>query len=205
MGASYQNGFGMELKATSGDIAQVEYTYQGGSTQVQALEPNQAKAVFILWQNGFNLLPNPGGSTGVNTVPGAPFVNPYELHFAISTTAPVSLENFGTPPYNPFIYINQERGKEVHLSDFPPTSLVTPSYFGTFDDASVPANSKYYKTATGLPWAIHIGESFAYPIEKAQVISAYNHFAQWAQSSGVDYPDWYMDKPGYRVVGNIYP
>ena len=205
MGAAFQNGFGIELTAAPDDIAQIEYTYQDQTTLVKSLEANQAKAVFILWQNGFSLLPAPGGSTGVNTTPLAPFVAPYELKFSITTTAPVDLIDFGIPPYNAFIYVNQERGKEVHLLDFTPTNLVTSSYFGTFNDASVPATSDYYKTSTGLPWAIHISESLEYPIEKAPIISAYTHFAQWAESGGVDFPDWFMDKPGYRVVENIYP
>ena len=205
MGAGYHNGFGIQLNATAANIAGVEYTYEDATTLNQPLEANQAKAVFILWTDGFNLLRGTGGSIGVNTTPSATAVDPYELHFAISTTAPVSLANFGTPPYNPFIYVNQERGKEVHLLNFPPTSLVTSSYFGTYDDASVPASLLYYKTATGLPWAIHIGESFAYPIEKVQVVNAYTHFAEWAQSGGVAFPDWFMNKPGYRVVENIYP
>ncbi len=205
MGAGYRNGFGIQLNATPANIAGIEYTYPDASTINQPLEDEQAKAVFILWQDGFNLMQGTGGSIGVNTTPSATFVDPYELDFAISTTAPISLADFGTPPYNPFIYINQERGKEVHLLNFPPTSLVSPLYFGTFDDASVPASLSYYTTTTGLPWAIHISESLAYPIEKAPVINAYTHFAQWAQSGGTLFPDWYMDKPGYRVIENIYP
>jgi LruC domain-containing protein len=205
MGAGFQNGFGIELKATPDDIAQIEYTYQDDTTLVNPLEASQTKAVFILWQNGFSLLPNPGGSIGVNTTPAAQVVAPYELNFSITTTAPVDLSDFGVPPYNPFIYVNQERGKEVHLLDFPPTNLVTSSYFGTVNDASVPDSSAYYKTSTGLPWAIHIIESFDYPIEKAPIISAYTHFAQWAESGGASFPDWFMNKPGYRVDENIYP
>ncbi len=177
----FHNGFGIELKATADDIAQIEYTYQDETTLVKSLEAGQAKAVFILWQDGFSLLPGTGGIIGVNTTPSVATVSPYELKFSITTAAPVDLSDFGI------------------------TSLVTPSYFGTKNDVSVPANGDYYKTATGLPWAIHIGESFDYPVEKMPIISAYNYFAQWAQSGGVDYPDWFMDIPGYRVGENIYP
>lgn len=204
MGAGYHNGFGIQLNVAPASIAGIEYTFEDASTLDQPLEDGQAKAVFILWQDGFNLLRSSGG-IGVNTTPSVTPVDPYELDFAISTTAPVSIVNFGIPPYNPFIYVNQERGKEVHLLNFPPTSLVSPLYFGTFDDASVPASLSYYTTTTGLPWAIHISESMDYPIEKAPVISAYTHFAEWAQSGGTLFPDWYMDKPGYRVIENIYP
>lgn len=204
MGAGFKNGFGMQLGALPTDIASIEFTYEDNSTVNQPLESGQSKAVFILWQNGFNLLPNHGGEIGVNTSHAELQVDIYELDFHITTTQPVSLNVFGVPPYNPFIYVNQDRGKEVHLINFPPTDLANPSYFGTIDDASNPGSSIYYQTSTGLPWAIHIVESFSYPIEKVQVISAYSHFTEWAQSGGSNFSDWYMDLPGYRVQGNIY-
>jgi LruC domain-containing protein len=204
MGAGYQNGFGFQLGALPGDIANIEFTFEDNSTVNQPLEQGQTKAVFITWQNGFNLLPNQGGEVGVNTSHAETQVDPYELDFHIITSQPVRLSDFGVPPYNPFIYVNQERGKEVHLSDNPPTNLASSSYFGTLNDASDPGNSIFYKTSTGLPWAIHIAESLSYPVEKVQILNAYTHFAEWAQSGGTTYTDWYKDLPGYRVAGNIY-
>jgi LruC domain-containing protein len=47
-------------------------------------------------------------------------------------------------------------------------------------------------------------ERFDYPIETVEIIDAYLHFAEWAQSGGVSYPDWYTDQSGYRVPANIY-
>jgi len=36
------------------------------------------------------------------------------------------------------------------------------------------------------------------------IINVYNHFVEWAVSSGADFPDWYQDKPGYRTNSLIY-
>jgi len=204
MGAGFQNGFGIQLGTAPTDIANIEFTFEDNSTVNQPLESGQSKAVFIVWQNGFNLLPNVGGEIGVNTSHGELPVDIYELDFHITTTTPVTLSTFGVPPYNPFIYVNQERGKEVHLINFPPTDIANPSYFGTINDASDPGSLIYYQTSTGLPWAIHIVESLSYPVEKVQILNAYTHFAEWAQSGGTNFTDWYMDLPGYRVAGNIY-
>ena len=33
---------------------------------------------------------------------------------------------------------------------------------------------------------------------------AYLKFATWAQTSGVQYPDWYLDLPGYRADQYVY-
>jgi len=34
--------------------------------------------------------------------------------------------------------------------------------------------------------------------EKQEIINGYLHFADWAESGGTQYPDWYKDLPGYR-------
>ncbi|MCD4789747.1 MAG: DUF4842 domain-containing protein, partial [Bacteroidales bacterium] len=107
--------------------------------------------------------------------------------------------------FNPFLIIDETRGKEVHLADYPPTSLVDDSYFGTMDDDSNPGTGRYYKTVNNLPWAINIAESFVQTIEKVEITNGYLKFYEWAASSGAIYPDWYMDKAGYRNENNIYP
>jgi len=47
-------------------------------------------------------------------------------------------------PYNPFVFTDNIRGKELHLVDGEPTALADPSYFGTDKDNSNPASGKYY-------------------------------------------------------------
>jgi hypothetical protein len=36
------------------------------------------------------------------------------------------------------------------------------------------------------------------------IIHTYNHFVEWAISGGTEFPDWYMNKNGYRNAENIY-
>ena len=66
------------------------------------------------------------------------------------------------------------------------------------------ATGVYYKTDKNLPWAINIPTVFEYPIEKQDITQAHLHFADWAQSDGTLYTDWYEDKPGYRNASLIY-
>jgi LruC domain-containing protein len=72
------------------------------------------------------------------------------------------------------------------------------------DDDTNPAIGKYYQSKTNLPWGIHISGEFDYPIEKVPVTEAYTKFIYWIQSAGAQFPDWFMDKPGYRIPENIY-
>ena len=97
-----------------------------------------------------------------------------------------------------------QRDVEVHLVDKVPTDLASTALFGTAADDSNPATGRYYRTQNNLPWAINIIESFEYPIEKVDVTSAYLKFAEWAESNGTLYNDWYRDLTGYRNAENIY-
>jgi len=131
-----------------------------------------------------------------------PYVETDTIEMAMTLSTPQA--SYGKAPFNPFIIVNQERGKEVHLLNFPPTALASDEFFGIWEDASVPANGSYYKTDSNLPWAIEIPVSFDYPFEKVDILQTHLKFGDWASSGGDLYPDWYLDKPGYRNQGNIY-
>lgn len=181
VGGSFHNGFGIELDM---DESLIE-SFTGAlltegiiSTDGKGLENNQAKPVVIPFDDAWNQ------------------VDSGEMEFIITFTNPISVNELGT--FNPFIFINGERGREVHLSDMPPTSLMNTSYFGTEDDDSDPGSGRYYKNSVNLPWGIDIIHDFIYLKEKQAIINGYNRFAEWAESGGQSYPDWYKDQNGYR-------
>ena len=209
-GAAYRNGFGFQLyddAVNQSHLSVTGYHLTHGIVTLGAngLETGQARPTVIVYDDAYDLMPHPGSGIGVNTTPGAPYVAPYTLNIyilfntRIYTMTQVDIEHF-----NPFIFVNHQRGLEVHLPDRPPTGKANPVWFGTIDDNSNPGLSRYYKTVNNLPWAINIYESFDYPVEKVQITNAYNHFVEWAESGGALYPDWYRDLPGYRNAYNIY-
>ena len=123
---------------------------------------------------------------------------------AFDLTNPITFSQLDIGNFNPFIIVNQVRGVEVHLPDYLPSSLADQNMLGTFDDASDAGTGKYYVTATNLPWAINIPVLFQYPIEKTDITQVYYHFAEWAESGGQQYQDWYENLPGYRNNALIY-
>lgn len=76
--------------------------------------------------------------------------------------------------------------------------------FGAGADATDPAAGYYYKTSNGLPWAIHISESFAHPKEFTPINEAYLNFSTWATSGGISHTDWFTDLPSNRNTTKIY-
>ena len=41
-------------------------------------------------------------------------------------------------------------------------------------------------------------------VEFTPIINAYYHFANWAQTSGGSFNDWYLNKNGYRNTANVF-
>lgn len=210
IGASLENGFGYQFPNQALDqtiirVSGYALTENFISLGTNGLELGQSKPTIIAFDNAFSRLPHPGSGIGVNTEPGKPYVQPDTLRLTINFLAPrPAYAAVNVPNFNPFLIINKERGKEVHLPDYPPTDLANSSFFGMWDDNSQPSAGRYYKTAGNLPWAINIYERFDYPNEKVDIINAHLKFAEWATSSGVLFPDWFKNLPGYRNNGNIY-
>jgi len=181
VGASFSNGFGLQLPVNPAQVASVtgyNLTENFISLDGKGLETGQDKAVVIAFDHARDNLNQ-------------------TLNIKISFTEPLDAGVVGTPPYNPFIFIDGDRGREVHQINQPPTLKMNPAYFGTGDDISNPSLGIYYRTKTKLPWAMNILDVFGIPKETSPINRGYLKFNSWAESGGEQFPDWYKNKPGY--------
>ncbi|MBK9291136.1 MAG: LruC domain-containing protein [Bacteroidetes bacterium] len=207
VGAGFKNGFGFQLNIPPSLVQSV--TGMNHRENFVTLSPNgteasQSKAVIIPFDNVYNLFAPQITSGFINTRPGMPYVEPKSITVTIKLTQPQTLTALSLPPYNPFIIVNKNRGREVHLPGYAPTDKADPSLFGTADDDTNLSTGKYYKSKTNLPWGMHTPVRFDYPQEREPIIDAHLVFGQWVQSSGFSYMDWYMPKTGYRDNSKIY-
>lgn len=190
-GTSNPDGYGVEFPIPRGNVTGLT----GG-----ILETGQTKAVVLLFYNVHNEL------SAWNTVNGATTSASKTYNISFNVTNGPQFSAFGTD-FNPFVYNSSGASRrEVHLVGKTPTSLADLTVFGTADDNSNVAAGRYYVTKTGLPFAISIPTAtFSYPVENADISAAYLHFADWAQSGGTLYLDWYSNSAsGYRVTKNIF-
>jgi len=204
IGASLTNGFALMIPGDPSNVASVTGTNISENylnLNANGTEQGQTNTVIFLFDNAFNMIGS-SGSSFVNTKEDVAYVSPdtNQAHILYSTP----MVNAGSAPYNPFIVVGEERGKEVHLAGEEPTDLVNQSLFGTFADDSNPATGKYYQTSNNLPWALDLPVKFDYPVEQVQIINGYNHFREWGESGGSSFTDWYENKSGYRNNANIY-
>lgn len=213
-GASLRNGFGFNLAEASqylqNNLSEVQVsgyhvTEAFVSLMENGFESGQSQPTIIVFDDFFNVMEHPGTGLGINTELDKPFVEFDTLQLAIQPSGlQFGLQDFKFEYWNPFIIVNNERGKEVHLPDYPPTDMADLSIFGTYDDNSNPGTGRYYKTANNLPWAIHVVEEFDWPLEKVSIVEAYRHFFDWAKSAGDEYENWYKDLNGYRDEEKLY-
>lgn len=187
VGGSYRNGFGIELPVPASSVDSVtgtKYTQKYLNIASNGVESGRNNAIIFAFDDAWGVK----GKTLPVTVVFKSAISPSVL---------------GGYPYNPFMVVNLNRGREIHLPDFPPTSGADFSYFGQAADYSRPSSGLYYRSAQNLPWAINVTSSYAIPTEKSPINLGYLKFVDWAKSAGVQYPDWYLNLPGYRDNGYL--
>lgn len=205
IGASLRNAFAIELNTTVANIKSVngqKFSKSIFALNTNGTEQNQSKAVIPVFDDSFNVLKFNGSI--VNTINGGNSTPTQKITIKVEFNNPIPLTQFGTAPYNPFIVIGGDRGREVHLPGGAPTQLANASLFGTGDDNSNPSVQKYYMSDKYLPWAINIPVKFDYPVEKQDITKAFLMFNSWANSRGYNYMDWYINKNGYRDASKLY-
>jgi len=132
---------------------------------------------------------------------------PVTYNISFDVTGGPAQSDFGFN-FNPFIWNNgvgYGRGYETHLFGKTPTSKANTALFGTGDDATN-QTTRYYGTATNLPWAITLPIStFKYPLERVPITDGYKKFSNWATNAGATDVDWYIGTTSvYRDAAKLY-
>lgn len=210
-GAANDNGFGISFRQY--------WSYQGPYPDIASVKVN---GNVIQPENtvypSYILIPSTKAIMPVyNTFMNNPFDYPISFFVEILFAEPTDQWDLELPLQSPFIFVNQDRGREVHLPYDLPTSLANPSWAGQGKDATDPAvfNPDNFKSIFGnftymtqqrYPFALHIyfetgsDELFHYPAENKQITEAYSSFQGWVENW--DPWEWYL--PQYRMPEHIY-
>jgi LruC domain-containing protein len=201
-GGTYRSGFAVGLPGiTAAQIQSASLLMPDGSTQKITPLAGQANAVFEIFTDSHVLAPPPGGSGDCsvyyNTVKGckqSPFSS---FKLTLNLVSPVA--SFPSVPYDPFIFRTDDPGIEVHLSGQQPSSRARAALLRTADDATTAGTTATYRTASGLPWALHIPGEWVYPAEFVDTVRAYPNLADWASSGGARSSNWYTTPVDRRL------
>jgi LruC domain-containing protein len=214
IGASYRNGFGFQLDNIPSEmIMSVEGgDFKGNYTKIASngVEADMKFANFMVFEDAYRVLPSPGGS-GVNVGSDGIYVTPTEIEMVVKfinedgefkkllTTNDLNANNF-----NPYLIVNQDRSKEIHLPDFAPTEKANFKDFGQFQDNTNPEKGIYYKNKNNLPWGLNVVEEIPYSRDTEDFLRSYPAFGEWVESSGEKTKDWYENKGEYRNLKSLY-
>ena len=202
MGATFHNGFGVELPTEERFIESVsgyEITRDLVTLGAKGLEAGQDNPVIIVFDDAFDHM---GNQEIVNTRDGGNSAPVKSFKIVMEFAEPIDPAQIPTAKFNPFIFINGDRTRELHLKDGSPTNKMDVSFLGTMDDNST--GNRRYKAANNAPWAIDISHSFRYPQEGQRIDKGYKRFLDWALTEGSQYGDWYTDAPGNRNTSRLY-
>jgi len=204
IGASYKNGFAFQLDNILAEniMSVVGGDFKGdyAKNSSNGTEANNKMANFMVFEDAYRILPSPGGS-GVNVSSAGSYVTPKEIEMTIKFIDDegkyvklVTMKELNANNFNPYIMINQDRGKEVHLPDYLPTEQASFKYFGQSQDNSNPEKGIYYKSKNNLPWALNIIEEIPYSRDTEDFLSSYPSFGDWVETNGEKTKDWYLNK-----------
>ncbi len=207
-GASFHNGFGVQLPVAASAVSSVtgqQFISSYITLASNGVEAGQSKAVIIPFDNHEALAKNPDGAFFINTLTTKDKVTSKTATVDINFATPVAASTLAIANFNPFLISNLRRGYEIHLPGYVPTDKANTALFGTADDNSSPSAGRYYVSKENWPWAISFTGDFSYPVESVNITQAYPHFSDWASAGGISFLDWYSNTAtGYRVNSNIY-
>lgn len=187
MGASYRNGYGIQwpfdpsrIESISGTNLTRSYIHQ----LPNGTESGQSKAVMVIFDDAFDNIDR-------------------EFDLYVKMAVPVDFSQINREGLNPFLIVDGERTREIHLMNKPPTDKINNDYFGMSVDASKPEEGIYYKSNSNLPWGISISHDYTPPKEGVAIHKAYLKFNNWLISDGNEDKDWYENRSGYRNEFNL--
>lgn len=206
VGGSYKNGFGWQFNVAPSAVQSItgqQLTRNLVTTNANGTEQSQSKATIVAFDNAFSTVRNKGGQY-VNTITSEPLKKTDTVLIITTFTQAQDISALGDAPFNPFIFINGDRGRELHLLNNEPTDLMDNTFFGEGSDNSDPSVGQYYCSDGNHPWALNIEGNIRHMQEKIDIVRGYNYFATWAQSGGTQATDWYLNQSGYLNASKLY-
>lgn len=191
-GGANASGFALRLLNTDNDLVKRASIVIDGQTYNKSAEAYQTNTVVQLWGNSklFTQTGESGKCSHFNTVKNCSKFAP--VPFELDVEFDYDLAQLNHSDFDYFIFRTNQRSHETHFAGYPPTDLFNQGLLGQHADTSDPAQSRYFKSAENLPWALKFNAGWSYPKEYIDVLWAYPAYEAWAESSGVQNTDWYL-------------
>ncbi|MEM7084074.1 MAG: LruC domain-containing protein [Pseudomonadota bacterium] len=206
VGGVYHNGFAIRLpgvNATSLPQNAIEFWIDDQPQSQSPLESEQGEVILVVTNDVWDHVSPGEGCTFHRTEIGCESQIQMTFKVRVSFGLGVDSSVFPAVPYDPFMYATPGygrvgfdtppgRGLEIHLPGQSPTDLFDMSLLGQGDDRSNPSDDLYFRTETGMPWALEIASEWKYPLEFEDITDAYPLFESFVISAGEENATWYL-------------
>lgn len=195
VGAKFDNGLAIRLPVPRAMIAEAliavgpaswPLVASNSGTSASQAWPTEADAVLTLAPSLHSLFGV--DKAWVNTDPGQPVQGHVHITLLVKL-APGHAVDAITAPFDIFLF-DQSRGVEIHLPQYAGTSRMNAALVGTADDGTTPTRS--FVTTAGIPFALNIGQTVAYPTEGKAIDQLYPDIVVFGQSGGQQAADFYQ-------------
>ncbi|PKF54287.1 LruC domain-containing protein [Alteromonadales bacterium alter-6D02] len=215
VGASYHNGFAVRLQgvdASNIDTDKIHYEVANQLQNTNPVETGRDEAIIMIVPDVWDHVVLPAGCEYFRVQTNCRDINKVYFRVRLPLITPIAQANAPSGLLDPFIFAaaghyhgphisnGNTRGWEVHLKNQAPTEAFDDSLLTTGDDYSDPDKSLYYQTDNGLPWALKIGDAWAHPIEKVDLLNAYPSFEAFSQTNGLQNPTWFNNPTAQKTI-----
>lgn len=168
---------------------------------VRSVSPSVAdtEATFVLYDEVSALFP--GSTPPFNVIAGAASVPGELVVLEVTLAAPLPVAS-GLAPFDVFAFHTLNPGREVHRAEYPGTSRIDPSLFGSGDDGS--GGGRFFVDADGLPFALALPAASDYPLELRHVAQLWPEITTFAASGGSASAGFYqVVQAAHRFAGRV--
>lgn len=190
-GAAHHNGFAVRLMNRDHHIIESATLTIDGQDYDKYPEADQTNPVLVLWQDThvFTETNEAGSCQHFNTRKDCTEFDP--VPFTLNVYFNESQSSLNHSEMDFFIFRTNNRAREIHFADYPPTDLFDMTQLGRKEDDSDASSNRYFRNAQNLPWALQINTDWRHPQEYIDIIWAYPDYENWVESSGAENQDWF--------------
>lgn len=187
LGGLYSNGLSWHIPVPTSQVAHATRSVAGGPASPLTVSTLDTELTVTVSNNLRELFGNQ--SAQINSLPTLARQTGQQVVVDIGFVAPVSL-GAGAVPYDLFIFRSQDPTHEIHRTAFAGSASMNNLLFGTNDDAS--GGGRNFVNAGGLPFALHIPQIAAYPLEGVGISGLFPNIIPFAASGGLTNLDFYV-------------
>ena len=199
LGADLPNGLALRLPIAAAVPYVASLTVEGSPPVDLSADPDESQLVLVVADDVRADLCD-GAPGFLNTDPALPesdACHPAVLQISFPVPPPIDIALL---PFDLYVFRAGDRSLQIHRPEYAGTDTMNTALFGTGDDASLPGGP-WFVDPGGIPFLLLEPASFAVPVERTSITSAYPDIVGFGASGGATNQDWYLHPVPSRVYG----